>query len=113
MPIYEYQCDGCQHKMDAFQKSSERLLRECPQCGEEKLRKLMSATAFHLKGNGWYATDFKGEKPKTDTQENSPQKTDNKDTAATESKTKSAKNEDIANSNKVSSDTTSSSATTN
>jgi len=63
MPIYEYQCDDCGHTLEAIQKVSDRPLRECPECGEKSLRKLVSAAAFHLKGTGWYVTDFK-EKPK-------------------------------------------------
>ena len=37
-------------------------LTDCPECGEEGLRKLVSAAAFRLKGGGWYETDFKGDK---------------------------------------------------
>ena len=30
----------------------------CPDCGDENVTKLISNTSFHLKGNGWYATDY-------------------------------------------------------
>jgi putative FmdB family regulatory protein len=59
MPIYEYQCDACQHAFDALQKMSDDILTECPECGELRLRKLISAPNFRLKGAGWYETDFK------------------------------------------------------
>ncbi|MBI1731308.1 MAG: zinc ribbon domain-containing protein [Gammaproteobacteria bacterium] len=59
MPIYEYQCDACGERVEVMQKISERPLRECPSCRKNKLRKLVSATAFRLKGSGWYETDFK------------------------------------------------------
>jgi putative FmdB family regulatory protein len=59
MPIYEYQCQGCQHQFEAIQKMSDDALVDCPSCGEPQLRKKISATAFRLKGNGWYETDFK------------------------------------------------------
>ena len=67
MPIYEYACASCDHHLEALQKISEDPLVFCPECGEESLRKLVSAAAFVLKGSGWYETDFKNsgkEKPK-------------------------------------------------
>ena len=59
MPIYEYECRACQHKFEKIQKFTDGALRKCPECGKLKLKKLVSAGAFHLKGTGWYATDFK------------------------------------------------------
>lgn len=59
MPIYEYQCQACGERHDALQKFSEGALRKCPACGRLKLKKLVSAAAFHLKGTGWYVTDFR------------------------------------------------------
>jgi len=64
MPIYEYQCEECDHKLEKLQKISEGLLKDCPECGEPALRKLISAVAFRLKGDGWYETDFKTGKKK-------------------------------------------------
>ncbi len=63
MPIYEYQCHDCQHKLEVMQRMSEPLLKTCPSCGQDALRKLVSAVGFQLKGTGWYETDFKT-KPK-------------------------------------------------
>jgi putative FmdB family regulatory protein len=59
MPIYEYQCTKCEHKLEALQKMSEKPLRDCPACGKQGLKKLISAASFRLKGGGWYETDFK------------------------------------------------------
>ncbi len=59
MPIYEYHCDACGTRIEVMQKISDRPLRHCPGCKKNKLRKLVSATAFRLKGSGWYETDFK------------------------------------------------------
>jgi len=66
VPIYEYLCDDCDHRLEVMQKISEEHLKECPECGEESLRKLVSAASFRLKGTGWYETDFK-DKPKKST----------------------------------------------
>lgn len=62
MPIYEYQCDKCEHKLEALQKMSDEPLKLCPECGKQSLRKLISAVAFRLSGSGWYETDFKDKK---------------------------------------------------
>lgn len=59
MPIYEYQCQDCDHRLEILQKISEEPLRDCPACGRPGLRKLVSAAGFRLKGGGWYVTDFK------------------------------------------------------
>jgi len=59
MPIYEYQCQACGHPLEALQKVSDAPLRKCPECGKPKLKKLLSAPSFRLKGGGWYETDFK------------------------------------------------------
>ena len=59
MPIYEYKCDICGHKLERFQRSSDSYLDDCPDCGESGLIKLVSTTSFRLKGKGWYETDFK------------------------------------------------------
>lgn len=59
MPIYEYKCDKCGHQLETIQKFSDPPLSECPACGEHALSKLISASAFQLKGTGWYVTDFR------------------------------------------------------
>ena len=60
MPIYEYRCTACGKELEALQKLSEAPLKTCPACHADTLVKRVSAAGFHLKGSGWYATDFKG-----------------------------------------------------
>lgn len=60
MPIYEYRCTDCGYQKDHLQKMSDEPLTTCPACGKETYSKQLSAAGFQLKGNGWYATDFKG-----------------------------------------------------
>ncbi|MEO7557752.1 MAG: zinc ribbon domain-containing protein [Gammaproteobacteria bacterium] len=62
MPIYEYQCTACGHDFEIIQRMSDAPLVDCPACAQPQLRKKLSASAFHLKGSGWYQTDFKGGK---------------------------------------------------
>ncbi len=70
MPIYEYQCGSCGSKNEHLQKIRDEPIVICPACGNNTYSKLVSAAGFHLKGSGWYATDFKNNsksKPKDDT----------------------------------------------
>ena len=62
MPFYEYQCEACGHHHEAMQKMSDAPLRKCPNCGKARLKRLISAPVFRLKGKGWYETDFKSDK---------------------------------------------------
>ena len=59
MPFYEYRCQSCGHELEALQKISDEPLKDCPDCEDGQLRRLVSAAAFRLKGGGWYETDFK------------------------------------------------------
>jgi putative FmdB family regulatory protein len=59
MPIYEYECTQCGRIEEVFQKFSDKPLKRCPHCSG-KLHKLISQSTFHLKGSGWYATDYAG-----------------------------------------------------
>ena len=66
MPIYEYHCNKCSHNFEAMQKIGDNLIKSCPKCNGDEVKKLMSAPPFHLKGTGWYATDFKDKAKNTD-----------------------------------------------
>lgn len=59
MPIYEYQCQACHAQTEVVQKFSDAPLTKCSHCQQDKLIKLVSSSAFQLKGTGWYVTDFK------------------------------------------------------
>ena len=59
MPFYEYQCKQCGFEIEVLQKISDSPLKKCEQCGKSTMKKLVSVSAFRLKGGGWYETDFK------------------------------------------------------
>ena len=61
MPFYEYECQACKFYAEVMQKISDAALTKCPSCGKRRLKKLVSAPVFRLKGGGWYETDFKSE----------------------------------------------------
>ena len=101
MPIYEYSCDKCGNVVERIQKFSDPLLTEHEGCGGP-LTKLISRSAFHLKGDGWYVTDY-ARKDK-----NEADKDDKKDATKTVAK-ESEGVTDSSSGDKTSKDTVSSS----
>ncbi len=85
MPIYEYQCEHCEHEMEAIQRISDAPLKDCPECKQATLRKLVSATAFKLTGTGWYETDFKEGKEDKKASEDNDNSNTTKETKGKES----------------------------
>ena len=57
MPLYEYKCQTCGKIFEVIQKFADEPLKTHPDCGGV-VEKVISAPAFHLKGTGWYATDY-------------------------------------------------------
>ena len=57
MPIYEYRCKSCGEVFEVIQQFRDRPLRKCRHCSG-RLEKLISRTAFQLKGGGWYAQGY-------------------------------------------------------
>jgi putative FmdB family regulatory protein len=80
MPIYEYQCEKCGKIIEVMQKFSDKPLTKCTACSG-KINRLISNCAFHLKGSGWYVTDYarkdSGKKSKApETKKTEPSKSD-------------------------------------
>jgi len=65
MPVYEYECGSCGGRFEVMQKFSDPEVTACRLCNATSVRKVLSPTAFVLKGTGWYATDYpSGDKKK-------------------------------------------------
>ena len=61
MPIYEYECERCQHRVELIQKRSDPPLTVCPRCqAEGAMKKLLAAPALQFRGSGFYITDYSG-----------------------------------------------------
>lgn len=91
MPIYEYECAKCGHIHEIMQKISDKPLSKCPNCSG-KLHKLISQSSFHLKGTGWYVTDYAnkssssaGPVKKTETKKAEKKSSEKRTTSKTES----------------------------
>jgi len=82
MPIYEYQCSRCGHVEEAIQKFSDKPLSKCRHCSG-RLHKLISQSTFHLKGSGWYVTDYANKSKKSSSK---PNKTESAPTDSGQSK---------------------------
>src|SRR4051812_36859806 len=63
MPTYEYRCNACKREFEYQQKMADPDLVKCEACGEDKLEKLISWSAFQLKGGGWYKDLYSSQTP--------------------------------------------------
>ncbi len=57
MPIYEYRCTKCGHKIEIIQKVSDPAITVCEKC-EGPMSKIISPAGLMFKGSGWYITDY-------------------------------------------------------
>lgn len=86
MPLYEYECEACQHRTEVLQRFDDAPLEVCPECSG-RLTRLISAPAVQFKGTGWYVTDYGGKKPQGgDSASSSESTSDAKDSAKSEKK---------------------------
>jgi putative FmdB family regulatory protein len=62
MPTYDYVCEACDHQFELFQSIKEDAKRKCPECGRQKLRRLIGpGAAIVFKGSGFYKTDYRSD----------------------------------------------------
>lgn len=57
MPLYEYQCQACGDHFEVRQRFSDAPLESCRRCGGA-VQKMISKSAFALKGGGWYQQGY-------------------------------------------------------
>ena len=62
MPTYEYQCQKCKRRHEAFQAITAKPLTKCPKCGGLLKRLISSSSGFLFKGSGFYITDYRSKK---------------------------------------------------
>ena len=91
MPIYEYACEKCGHEFEREQRITEDPVKTCPSCKAKKVRRLISRTAFVLKGGGWYSDLYSSSQPGSDTgaKSDGDSKSEAKPAAASEAKSES------------------------
>lgn len=82
MPIYEYKCKKCNRTYELLQGITEPEADSCIHCGGPA-GKLISLSSFHLKGSGWYTTDYGGKKTSCEAKKDSCEaKKEGNDTSA-------------------------------
>ncbi|MBS9402607.1 zinc ribbon domain-containing protein [Halomonas sp. TRM85114] len=96
MPIYEYECKACGHRLEKLQKISAPLLTDCPACETPELTRLISAAGFRLAGSGWYETDFKSGSKKNLAGDSSSESSGSSDKPPASSKPATKKDETAA-----------------
>lgn len=91
MPKYEYACKSCGERLEVVQKFTDDPLTECPACGGV-LRKVFSAPAITFKGSGFYKTDNRTGRPKSEpkSEGKSEGKSDKVEAGSTPAKTETA-----------------------
>jgi putative FmdB family regulatory protein len=110
MPIYEYQCEKCDHEFEREQRIVDPPVKTCPKCRGRKVTKLISRSSFVLKGGGWYADGY-GDSKKSDASSDaasdaSKEKTESTASDSTSSEGKSSDKSDEKPKKKTGSDST-------
>ncbi len=103
MPTYDYVCDACDHKFEHFQGINDPLLKKCPACKKQKLRRLFgTGGAIMFKGSGFYITEFSSfsykagaaaDKKSSDSSSSASSESKSSETKASESKSSESKSE--------------------
>jgi putative FmdB family regulatory protein len=94
MPIYEYECTRCGKVEEVLQKFSDKSLSKCRSCSG-KLHKLVSQSTFHLKGTGWYATDYANKSASSKKPSKKNQKCKSTESKSSDTGSKSEKNSSV------------------
>jgi putative FmdB family regulatory protein len=106
MPTYAYVCDNCEHELEVVQSFSEDALVKCPECAEDQLRRRIFAAGIIFKGEGWYVTDNRSKKEKSEAKKDNGEggeskKSESKSIEASSGDGKGEKTESKAKSNGV------------
>jgi putative FmdB family regulatory protein len=58
VPIYDYVCSSCKHRVEVIHGINVAGPHVCPNCGQEgTMRRAFSTPAVHFKGSGWAKKD--------------------------------------------------------
>ena len=91
MPIYEYQCEKCEHEFERDQRITADPIKTCPKCKARRVKKLISQTSFVLKGGGWYNDLYSSTKKDDSSKDSSESSSSDSSESGSSSKDSSSK----------------------
>lgn len=92
MPTYDYSCEDCRHRFEAFHSMSAEPLSECPKCGGSVKRLIGAGAGLLFKGSGFYQTDYRSSGYQKDAKADAPSSA-TKDPAVKKDKKSASKKE--------------------
>src|ERR1700685_1875837 len=92
MPVYEYECQACHRAFEYQQRMADPDKTVCEACGGP-LERLISRTAFQLKGSGWYKDLYSSSKPEAKSSDSSSSDTKPSESSGSDAKSSDAKSE--------------------
>lgn len=51
MPLFEFECNSCNHRFEELVSSSSKIVEKCPKCENSDVKKLVSAGSIKSGGN--------------------------------------------------------------
>jgi putative FmdB family regulatory protein len=94
MPTYEYKCVECGHQFEEFQSISAAPVTICPECGGRTERLISGGAGLLFKGSGFYITDYRSEKYKSEAKKDKPGASSSATTTPKGEKPKPSKTDD-------------------
>ncbi len=90
MPTYEYRCENCGHKFEAFQTMSESPVEKCPVCNGKVKRIISGGAGLIFKGSGFYITDYRSSEYKAAAEKERAEKSEASSTGSSSDKSSKA-----------------------
>ena len=59
MPIYEYECENCDHAFEETQGFNDKPIKICPKCNKKGVKKIISGlSVIQFRGKGQYKDQY-------------------------------------------------------
>jgi putative FmdB family regulatory protein len=91
MPIYDYKCSTCDNRVQLVRKITDDSCPPCKVCGSEDTEKLISPSAFVLKGSGWYLTDYSNKNKPSESEAKAAEASSSSESSSSESSSSETK----------------------
>lgn len=105
MPTYDYECEACGHTFEEFQSINAEVLKKCPKCKKNKLRRLFgTGAALVFKGSGFYQTDYRSDSYKKGAAADKGSSSESKSESKSETKSSDSSSKDSGSKKKKAKD---------